>query len=53
MSNNKEILTQEALEKMEQDEKCAKNEALKKVIQETHDKEYKERIAEKSANKSK
>ena len=42
MSNAKEEFTQEVLEKMDNDEKFLKNEALKKVIQETHDKKYKE-----------
>jgi len=41
MINAKEKLTQEVLEKMDHDEKFARNEALKKVIQETHDKKYK------------
>lgn len=40
MSKDKEIFTQDALEKMEQNEKFAKNEELKRVIQETHDKAY-------------
>ena len=42
MSNAKEEFTQEVLEKIDNDEKLARNEALKKVIQETHDKKYKE-----------
>jgi len=45
MSNDKERFTQEVhevLEKMDKDEKFANNQALKKVIQETHDKKYKE-----------
>lgn len=42
MSNDKNELSPEALEKMAKDEKFAKNQALKKEIQETHDKEYKE-----------
>jgi hypothetical protein len=42
MGSTKENFAQEALEKMDRDEKFARNEALKKVIQETHDKKYKE-----------
>ena len=42
MNNTKEKFTQEVLEKMDHDEKFARNKALKKVIQETHDKKYKE-----------
>jgi hypothetical protein len=42
MSNDKEKFTPDALKKLEQDVKAAKNQELKKVIQKTHDKEYKE-----------
>ena len=42
MSNDKENFTPDDLKKLEQDVKTAKNQALKKVIQETHDKKYKE-----------
>ena len=42
MGNDKKNFTQEILEEMDKDEKIIKNKALKKVIQETHDKEYKE-----------
>ena len=42
MSNAKEEFTQEELEKKDNDEKLARNEALKKAIQETHDKKCKE-----------
>jgi len=41
MGNDKENFTQEVLEEMDKDEKITKNKALKKVIQEAHDKEYK------------
>jgi hypothetical protein len=42
MGNTKENSVQKILEAMDRDEKFATNEALKKVIQETHDKKYKE-----------
>lgn len=44
MGNDKEKFTQEVLEKMDKDEKFAKNQELKKVIQETHDKETRQYI---------
>ena len=37
--NNKQKFTHEILEEMYKDEKFEKNQALKKVIQETHNKE--------------
>jgi len=60
MSKDKEKFPPDALKKLEQDVKNAKNQVLKKVIQETHDKEYKEaevlndeKIAAKSEKESK
>lgn len=44
MGNDKENFTQEVLDEMNKDEKVTKNKALKKVIQETHDKEVKKHI---------
>ena len=44
MGNDKEKFTQEVLEKMDKNEKFSKNQALKKVIQVTHDKETRQYI---------
>ena len=41
MGSTKENSVQDILDKMERDEKFTINEALKKAIQETHDKKYK------------
>jgi hypothetical protein len=40
MGSTKENSVQDILERMDRDEKFIRNEALKKAIQETHDKEY-------------
>ena len=44
MGKDKENFTQEVLEEIDKNEKVTKNKALKKEIQETHDKEFRKHI---------